>query len=198
MADFNVNDFINDSKSTLLTPKDYFSSMAKTGGFVEPVIKAVIYSIIAGIISFIWATIGLSGIRGMQGQITTGVGAGFSALIFTIIFGVIVLFIGGLIVLVISLICGGDTNYETNVRATASLMVLFPVSALFSFLAGINTYLGLIVSIIIGLYGLWMFYQALVNALSAKEQTAKIVCIVILVLMAILIIFPLLFSRGRI
>ncbi len=102
--------------------------------------------------------------------------------------GIIGLFIGGLILLVISLICGGDTNYETNVRATASLMVLFPVSALFSFLAGINTYLGLIVSIIIGLYGLWMFYQALVNALSAKENIAKIVCIILAVLLALLIL----------
>ena len=82
------------------------------------------------------------------------------------------------------MICSGDTNYETNVRVTASLMVLTPVNALLSFITGINLYLGIIISLLIGLYGIWLLYTALINSLSAKEKVAKIVCIVLAILLA--------------
>ena len=124
----------------------------------------------------------------MYGQSMTGFGS--IVIIFTtLIGGVIGLFIGGLILMLISMICGGDTNYETNVRVTASLMVLSPVSALLSFLNGINLYLGIIISLLIGLFGIWLLYIALLNTLSAKEKTAKIVCAVLAVLL-------ILFSLG--
>ena len=190
MADinFNFNDFIEDSKKTLIKPKDYFSSMSKTGGFVDPIIKACIYSLAAGIIYFLWVLLRIGGSWGMYGQSMTGFGS--IVIIFTtLIGGVIGLFIGGLILMLISMICGGDTNYETNVRVTASLMVLSPVSALLSFLNGINLYLGIIISLLIGLFGIWLLYIALLNTLSAKEKTAKIVCAVLAVLL-------ILFSLG--
>lgn len=185
MADisFNFNEFIEDSKNTLIKPKDYFSAIPKTGGFVDPIIKACIYSLAAGIIYFIWALLKIGGSWGMHGQAMVGFGS-IMVIFTTLIGGVVGLFIGGLILMLISMICSGDTNYETNVRVTASLMVLTPVNALLSFITGINLYLGIIISLLIGLYGIWLLYTALINSLSAKEKVAKIVCIVLAILLA--------------
>jgi hypothetical protein len=177
---FDFQKLINDSKATLMSPKDYFASMAKEGGFVEPIIKALIYGIVAGVISMIWFLLNLYTAKwGMF-----GVGAGF-ILLNAIVGAVIGLFIGGIIVLIISAICGGSTKFEANVRVTAALMVLSPVSALLSFLGGISLTLGTLVSGIVSLYGLYLLYNALVKSLGAKEGTAKIVCIILAALVVI-------------
>lgn len=183
MADinFDFNEFIEDSKNTIIKPKDYFSSMSTSGGFIDPIIKASIYSLIAGIIYFLWALLRIGGAMGMGMYGLSGAGS-ILIIFYSVIGGIIGLFIGGLILLLISLICGGDTNYEANIRVTASLMVLSPINALLGFVSGINFHLGLIISLLIGLYGLWLLYLALLNSLSAKENVAKIVCIVLAVL----------------
>ena len=89
------------------------------------------------------------------------------------------LFIGGVILLIVSAICGGNTNFEANVRVTAALMVLSPISALLSFTSGINLWLGGLISLAVSLYGLYLLYHALVNALKGKEGTAKVITIVL-------------------
>ena len=124
---FDFNRFIEETKSVLLSPADYFSSMQKSGGFPEPLIKAVIYGAVAGLINLIWAVLFSSSMGGMFGGMFGG-GIGVFGLVMGIIGSIIGLFVGGVILLVISAICGGSTDYESNVRATASLMAL-----LFSF-----------------------------------------------------------------
>jgi hypothetical protein len=183
MADINFDfkDFIEDAKNTLIKPKDYFSSLTKSGGFVDPIIRACIFSLIAGIIYFIWTLLKIGGSWGMSGQSMAGFGS-IIVIFTTLLGGIIGLFIGGLIIMLISMICSGDTNYEANTRVTASLMVISPISAFLSFLNGINLYLGIIVSLLVGLYAIWLLYMALLNSLSAKENVAKIVCIVLAVL----------------
>ena len=46
---FSLQKFIEDSKSAILNPKEHFATLSTTGGFGEPVIKAVIYGFIAGL-----------------------------------------------------------------------------------------------------------------------------------------------------
>ena len=53
--DFSLNKFIEDSKKILLEPKKYFSGMKKTGGFAEPILKAVLYGLLASIVSILLA-----------------------------------------------------------------------------------------------------------------------------------------------
>ena len=59
---FDLNAFIKESKETLLNPKAYFSTMKTSGGMAEPVIKALIYGVVAGIIVFLWGILGLGGL----------------------------------------------------------------------------------------------------------------------------------------
>jgi len=174
----NFNKILKDSRETLLNPKGYFESMTLTGGFTEPLIKAAIYGTIAGLFALLWSVLGF----GAVGASFLGGAIGIMALIYTIIGAVIGLFIGGVIMLVISAICGGNTDYEANVRVTASLMVIYPINALLAFFSGISLTLGGVVSLVVSMYGLYLLYMAAIHALKGKESNAKIVLIVLVIL----------------
>lgn len=176
---FDFNKFITDSKNTLLNPKGYFESMNTAGGMVEPLIKALIYGVVAAIINAIWFfALGSVVTLGTSGGIF-----GIGAFIFTIIAAVIGLFIGGVIILLLSSISGGNTDFEANLRVSASLMVIMPINALLAVFGFISGLLGTIISIAIGLYGLYLLYLALTRTLKGKEETARIIIYVLIALL---------------
>ena len=188
---FNFNSFVKESIDVLVKPKEYFSTMKTTGGIAEPLIKALLYGVIAGIFALIWSLLGL-GIT--MGGIFGGAGV-VMMFLWRIIFAIIGLFIGAVIMLIISAICTGSTDFEANVRVMASLMVLIlPVSALLGFIGGLNSTLGTIVNLLINLYALYLVYHALVEALKAKPSSSKVLTII---LAAVLVLFLLigLFTR---
>jgi len=188
---FDFKKFLDETKATLVAPAEYFAVMPKEGGFGEPLVKAVIYSLIAGIIGFIFSFMHLSAFSGLFGS-----SVGIFLIINSLIFGIIGLFIGGAIILVISSICGGNTNYETNVRVTASLMAIYPVQALLSFLTGINIWIGQLVFLAIALYGLYMLYIAVTKSLEGKNETAKIISIVLAVIPTLMVLSSLLCMKA--
>ncbi len=181
---FNFQKFIEDSKNAVLNPKEYFTTLSITGGFGEPVIKAVIYGFIAGVFALLWSLLNISGGAGFGGIF--GGAVGVMAFIGAIIGALIGLFIGGVIVLIISAICSGSNDYEANVRVVAAIMVLTPINAFLNVFNGLSPALGTIIGVIVNLYGLWMLYHALNQTLKAKEETSKIIA---LVLGALLLLF---------
>lgn len=193
---FDFKKFIDDSKNTLLKPKEYFSGMPKEGGMGEPVIKAVLYGAVAGLFTLIWSVLGLSALGGGMFGGMLGGGIGIMAFIGSIIFAIIGLFVGGVIVLIISAICGGTTDYEANVRVTASLMVLSPISSLFGFLSYVHYSLGAVVSLVIGLFGVWLLYNAVVNALQGKEGVAKVVSLILAAIPVLMLISTLMCTHA--
>lgn len=173
-----INSLVKDSRETLLNPKEYFSSMPLTGGYTEPLIKAAIYGLVAGLFSLLWTVLGLSafGVTIWSGAI------GIMALIWSVIGAIIAAFVGGGIMLVISAICGGNTDYEANLRVATSLMVVYPINAFLAFLYGINTDLGSVVGLAVTMYSTYLLYYAVILALNGKESSVKIVAIVLVVL----------------
>jgi hypothetical protein len=180
---FDFNEFLQESKDVLVKP-DYFSTMKTSGGMTEPLIKAVIYGAVAGIFSFLWSLLNL----GSTSLGIFGGAVGVMLFIWAIIGAVIGLFIGGAVVLVLSSICKGNTDFEANVRVTAALMVVMPISAFLGFASGLNLYFGMIVGLAVNIFMLWLLYKGLVQALKAKPETAKIV---MFVLIGIFILFML-------
>jgi hypothetical protein len=181
---FDLNAFIQESKETLVNPKSYFSTMKTSGGMTEPLIKAVIYGAIAGAIAFIWSLLKLSAFTGgiLGGSI------GIMLFIWYIIGSIIGLFIGAVIIMIISSICKGSTDFEANVRVAAALMVVMPISAFLGFTGHFNVYLGTIISLGVSIFSLWLLYNALIETLKAKPETAKIV---MYILIALIVIFSL-------
>lgn len=188
---FDFNAFIKDSKETLVNPKAYFSTMKTSGGMVEPLIKALIYGLVAGVIGFLWGVIGLGGLK--MGIFGGALGA--MALVWTVISALIGLFIGAVIVLIISSICKGNTDFEANLRVVAAVMVIMPVSALLGFTIGINSVLGSIVTLCVNLYALYLLYLALTETLKANPATTRIVMYVLAAILAIIMIAGLGTSR---
>lgn len=185
---FDVNAFIQESKDVLLNPKSYFSTMKTSGGMSEPLIKAVIYGAVAGAIAFIWSLLKIGAMSGF------GSGIGIMVFIWSIIVAIIGLFIGAVILLVISSICKGNTDFEANLRVTAATLVLMPINAFFGFAGHFNLYFGVIVSIALGLLAIWLFYNGLVEALKANRETSKIVSYIFV---AIIVIFTLIGIGAR-
>jgi hypothetical protein len=181
---FDFNIFIKESKDVLLNPKSYFSTMKTSGGMTEPLIKAVIYGVIAGIFALLWGLLKIGAITGgmFGGSISV------MAFVWYIIAAIVGLFILAVILLVISSICKGNTDFEANVRVTAAVMIVMPISAFFGFAGGINLYLGLIIGLAVNIFALWLLYNGLVEALKSKPETSKIV---VYVLIAIFILFML-------
>lgn len=184
---FDVNAFIQESKETLLNPKSYFSTMKTSGGIAEPLIKAVIYGAISGAIAFIWSLLRIGAVGGGF----FGSAVGVMIFIWTIFAAVIGLFIGAVILLVISSICKGNSDFEANVRVTAALMVIMPVNSLFAFSGHFSVYLALIFSLAISMYSLWMLYNGLVQALKSNPETTKIVTYVLIALVILFLLIGL-------
>jgi len=174
----NFNKILKESRETLLMPKGYFQTMSLSGGLAEPLIKAAIYGTLAGLFALLWSVLGLSA----MGAGLLGGAIGIMSLIWSIVGAIIGLFVGGVIMLIISAICGGNTDFEANVRVSASLMVLYPVNAFLGFFYGINFTLGGIVALAVSIFGLYLLYHAVIEALKGKESSARIVVIVLLVL----------------
>ncbi len=189
---FNFNNLIKESKDSLFNPKAYFASLKTEGGLGEPILKALVYGVIAGIFALLWGLLKVGAVTGG----VFGSAVGVMAFIWAIIGAIIGLFIGAVIVLVLSAICGGKTDFEPSMRVTASLMVLMPISAFFGFASGISSVLGAVITLIINLYGIWMLYHALVQSLKAKESTTKVIGIVLVVIAAIMLIIGLTARRA--
>jgi hypothetical protein len=179
---FDFNLFIKETKDLLTNPKAYFASLRLAGGLGEPVLKAVIYGAVAGAIAFIWSILKIGAVTGglLGGSI------GIMVFISYIIGAVIGLFIGGVILLVISSICNGNSDFEANVRVTASIMVLMPLSALVSFTGAISPLLGSVAGLAVNIFGLWLLFNALAEALKAKPESARIA---VYILAALFVLF---------
>jgi len=184
-SSFDFNLFIKESKDVLINPKSYFSTMKTTGGMAEPLIKAVIYGAVAGALTFIWSLLGMGAL---------GSAIGIMAFIWSIITAIIGVFIGAVIVLVISSICKGNTDFEANMRVTAAVMVVMPISAFFGFAGHLNLYLGIIIGLAVYIFALWLLYNGLVEALKTNAETTKIVSYV---LIAIIVLIMLLGFKAR-
>ena len=189
-SSFDFNALIRESKDVLKDPKAYFSTLKTTGGIAEPVIKAVIYGLVAGVFIFLWSLLKI-------GPVSSGLmgGAiGFMAVIWYVVGAIIGLFIGAVILLVISAICKGSTDFESNIRVTAALMVMMPISAFLGFFMGISITLGTIVSLAVSLYGLYLLYHGLTQTLKADAGTSKVV---VLILAALIILFSIIGIGAR-
>lgn len=179
---FDFNLFIKESKDVLLNPKSHFAALKTSGGMTEPLIKAVVYGAIAGAISFLWSILHIGSVSyGMFG----GTGIGVMTFIWSVIGALIGLFIGSVILLIISSICKGNSDFEANMRVTATVMVMMPISAFFSFAGNLNIYFGLIVSLAIGAYSIWLLYHGLIETLKANPETTRIVTYVLVALLVV-------------
>ncbi len=176
---FGFKAFIKESIDVLINTKSYFSKMKTTGGVAEPLIKALIYGAVAGIIGFLWNLVDLGG--PVIGSIS-----GFMIIIWFIIGAIVGLFVGAVLLYIISGICRGSKDYEANVRVIAATLVLFPFNVLLSFTGGLNVIAGIAIMLAIDFFALYLLYHGLIQTLKANPVSVKIVIILLAILSTLL------------
>lgn len=179
---FDFKAFIKESIDVLINTKSYFSKMKTTGGVSEPLIKALIYGAVAGIIGFLWNLVDLGG--PVIGSIS-----GFMIIIWFIIGAIVGLFVGAVLLYIISGICRGSKDYEANVRVIAATLVLFPFNVLLSFTGGLNVIAGIGIMLAIDFFALYLLYHGLIQTLKANPVSVKIVIIFLAILSALLMTY---------
>jgi hypothetical protein len=107
-------------------PSEFFQSMPKTGGFLEPLIFTIIMGLIGGIIQALINIIGFGPYAGYGGAMMSRLGA---IIIMPIAFA-IGSFIGAAILFVIWKLMGSQENYETAYRCGAYLTALVPITSI--------------------------------------------------------------------
>jgi hypothetical protein len=124
----------------LTSPVSFFREMAKTGGFVEPLVFLVALAVVTAIVD------GVLGILGLKFFLSVW------AALFSIIITPVVAVIGGFIVAAILFIIwkllGSQESYETAYRCVAYLAALWPIMAM----AGAIPYIGALITIVLLTY----------------------------------------------
>jgi hypothetical protein len=156
-------------------PAEFFQGMPKTGGFLEPLVFAVIMGFIAGIIHAVLSLLGIGYGAGYGG----GMMAGFGAIIFMPIAVAIGSFIGAAILFVIWKLMGSPEEYEAAYRCGAYLTALAPITAIIS----VIPYAGGIINMAIYVYFLVM---ASIHVHHIPSQKAWLVFGIIGVIFALL------------
>ncbi len=135
--------------SILTKPVDFFKTMHKTGGFLEPLIFALIMGIIAGILHAIISLVGL-------GYYSRGLMDSLGMIIIIPVAVIVGSFIGAAIMYVIWKLLGSQENYEVSYRCVAYIMVLAPIAAILGLIpyagAILNAALGLIFIVLASIY----------------------------------------------
>lgn len=166
---FDINRVINDAKRVITKPAEYYSTMAKTGGFSDPIIFVVVMAaamgLITAILSFFGSPIGL-------------MAAGIGAIIIVPIAAVISSFIGAAILFVIWKLMGSEQTFETAYRCLAAAAAIYPIIAILS----IIPYIGSIVGVA---WGAYLLIEASVIVHDRNRQKATIVFCILGALMII-------------
>ncbi len=119
----------------LTSPATFFREMAKTGGFVEPLVFMVILGAVTGVVDAVLGILGL--LPGVNFKMAVS-----SIIIMPIgyaIFG----FVGAAVNFVIWKLMDSQESYETAYRCTAYLITLMPIVAVLNVIPYIGKLLGI-------------------------------------------------------
>lgn len=168
----------SDSERILREPKSFFSSMPVSGGFADPVVRAAVYGLAAGLVNLIWGIFGL----GHGRMMTSFGGLGIGGLVGMPLMALAGVFVGGAVLWLAARLCGAQPGYEAAARASAACQVLLPVRAAFNLFHAASPSLGLALGVALNLFGAWLAYNALASALGVEERKARVAGVVLAVL----------------
>lgn len=174
LKDINFAAMPQTAVNVVTKPAEFFKTMPKTGGFLEPLVFAVIMGFIAGIISAILGLLGLTYDASYAGA--------WSKLGMIIVMPIAVAigsFIGAAILFVIWKLIGSQENYETAYRCGAYLMALAPIVTILQ----IIPYIGIVIYMAIYVYYLVI---ASTQAHNIPSQKAWLVFGIIGVILALI------------
>jgi hypothetical protein len=151
-------------------PVGFYQSMPRSGGFIEPLVFAVIMGVIGGVLQ---AILGIFGI-GFTGTILMALASIIIGPVMIAIFG----FVGAAILFVIWRLLGSQESYETAYRCGAYATAVTPVTSLLNIIPYIGPALGVA----------WMAYLMIIASIRVHQVKPRIALIVFGILGGLLIL----------
>ena len=148
-------DIVGIVKSVILAPVDFYRGMAKSGGFGDPLIFAVVMGVAGGLVQ---AVLGL-----LHFGAVVSVGMALASVIITPIMVLIFGFIGAAIMFVIWKLMGSNESYETAYRCGAYAAAISPITALLGIIPYVGSLLGLA----------WMLYLIVTASVEVHKIPSK-------------------------
>jgi hypothetical protein len=162
---------LNTAIKVITNPAEFFRGMAKSGGFVDPLIFMVVMGVIGGIV------------QAIAGLFRLGMGryAGAGALTYIAIMPIGIAiggFIGALILFVIWKLMGSQESYETAYRCGAYSAAIVPITMII----GLIPYVGGLITMA---WGVYLLVMASVEVHKIAAKTAWLVFGIIGAILAI-------------
>jgi len=170
----NVEKTISTVSETMMqvitNPVGFYQSMPRSGGFVEPLVFAIIMGVIGGGLQPILGVFGI----GFAGTILMALASIIIGPIMIAIFG----FVGAAILFVIWRLLGSQQSYETAYRCGAYATAVTPVTSILNIIPYIGPALGVA----------WMAYLMIIASIQVHQVKPKIALIVFGILGGLLVV----------
>ena len=160
-------------KNIITNTKRYFTKIVADGNMEESMLRAFLYGLLGGCLVLLIRLIGGA---------TITVGAIFTAVIVVPVLAVTLLFVFGGLMMLISEITGGERDWEIAIKGLASIFFIYPLILVLNALA-FNCTSMWIISILVDLYVLFLFYNIAVYCMRGKKSYVIIVICVLLLFM---------------
>ena len=156
-------------RDIIINPRRYFTKIVADGNMEEAMFKAFLWGLLGGVLVF--------AINMLTGASFT-VGALFNALIITPVIAVGILFVMGGLLMLVSEVTGGERDWEIAIKALASVFFMYPVILGINALAFNCTSIW-IISILVDLYILFLFYNIALYAMRGNKSNVVMVFAII-------------------
>lgn len=144
----------------LTAPADFFAAMSKTGGFVEPLVFAVVMGVVGGLLQALITLLGFNPLASLA--------AGVAAVIMVPVMVAVFSFVGAAVLYVIWMLLGSGESYETAYRCGAYISVLSPIQVAVALIPYLGPLAGMGLAV-------WLLVVASVQVHKIEEKKAWLV-----------------------
>ncbi|HBP26743.1 MAG TPA: hypothetical protein DD611_02040 [Alphaproteobacteria bacterium] len=166
--------FLTHLRDIVIKPKRYFTKIVADGNMDESMLKAFIYGLLGGILVLCLRLIGGA---------TVTLGAVFTAVVIVPVLAVALLFVMGGLMMLVSEITGGERDWEIAIKGLSSIFFMYPVILVLNALAFNCTSIW-IISLLIDLYVLFLFYNIALYCMHGKKANVIFVIAVLTMFLA--------------
>lgn len=152
-------------RNLIINPKRYFTKIVADGNMEESMLKAYLYGLLGGCLVLL---------IGLLGNAELTLGAVFNAIIIVPVLAVTLLFVFGGLLMMVAEITGGERDWEIATKGLASVFFVYPAMLVLSSLAFNCTSLW-IISMLIDVYVLFLFYNISLYCLRGKRANVILV-----------------------
>lgn len=160
-------------RNLIVNPKRYFTKIVADGNMEEAMLKAFLYGLLGGCLVLL--------IR-LLGGATITLGSIFSAVIIVPVLAVVLLFVFGGIMMLVSEITGGERDWEIAIKGLASVFFIYPMILVLNAMA-FNCASIWAISMMVDIYVLFLFYNISLYCMRGKQGNVLLVICVLALFM---------------